>query len=171
MTLRSEVRDAHRAKGLGRSDQWTRDRQKTVALERDHGALRAAALADQRLDFQGLVLFQLLEDLAAGAAFEEQPGLPELGDARMTLTFDPGAGRHGRADRVASAASVILRDPERQRDDIGRQERLRVEDVDHRLDGVVVCGRVDYPGDHTGDDAPAQRHEHTGADHWVDRCL
>ena len=70
---------------------------------------------------------------------------------------------HGRCQRIACAARVVLRHPQREIDHRSRQERLVVEHfedvfdlVGRRLTGVQRGGRID---DDAGDDALAERHD------------
>ena len=168
MALCRQVRDTHRAKRRRAADERPRDGQQAVALESQDRAVRAAALADQGVDSQRLLRRELLEDLAPGAPFEQHPRVSGVGDLRVPLALDPGARRHRRADRFTGAARVILGHPQCQRDNLRRQERFAVQDVDDRLDAVVLRRRRRRPRDHAGDDALAERHEDTGADDWID---
>ena len=169
MALRGQVRDAHRAKRRRAADERPGDGQQAVALEPKNRTVSTAALADQRIDAQGLLARQLLEDLAPGAAFEQHPRVAGVGDARVALALDPGARRHRRPDRFAGAARVVVGHPQSQGNNLRRQERLAVQHVDDHLDAVVLC--LDHRGarDDAGDDPLAQRHEDTGADDRVDR--
>ena len=168
MALCGQVRNTHRAKRRRTADERPRDGQQAVALESQDRSVSAATLAYQGVDSQRLLRRELLENLAPGAPFEQHPRVSGVGDPRVPLALDPGARRHRCADRFAGAARVILGHPQCQRDNLRRQERFAVQDVDDRLDAVVVRRGRYRPRHHAGDDALAERHEDTGPDDRID---
>ena len=76
-----------------------------------------------------------------GAPRAAAPPASPLADARRarpasvieitTLALDPRKGRHGRSDRLARTRHVVLGRPEREIDDVSRQERRVVEHLEH----------------------------------------
>ena len=139
-----------------------------VALEPQQRRMRAAPIAEQRIDAHRLrPVASCLEDLAPRAALGQHPRRAGVGDPRVPLALDPGPRRHRRADRFAGAAGVVLGHPRRQRDDVrpagtprrpGRRRCPCAAALGRRP--VSVGARSTTPGD----DARAERHEDAGAD-------
>jgi hypothetical protein len=70
---------------------------------------------------------------------------------------------HDRVDDVGERREVVTRRPPAELEQVGRQERRRVEEVEH---GPHLAGRrrrVRESGDHAGARLPAERDAHTHA--------
>jgi hypothetical protein len=92
-------------------------------------------------------------------------------DPHGFVRVDPSAARHRRqqrGNRVADAGRVILRRPPRQRDDVGRHEWMRVENLTNGLDRRTTAAGRRMVDDNPRDDPRTQRHDHARADR---RCV
>ena len=85
--------------------------------------------------------------------------------SRLRHRAAPGRGRQQGRIHLAQGVVVVVAKPLGERNQIGHQEPIVIEDVDHRLQ--AMRGRLAKSGDDSDHLGAAERHADPGADMWL----